>query len=181
MNALTNLTQYAAETEGGIGALGIDPIKIALQAGAFLILFFLIKKYALDGITKNLDDRRHKIDEGLVNAEEAEKRLREVDIEAEQEMARVRKEGEKVIEEASKESGSIVQSARDQAQSEHDQKLAEADSKIEQQKAKVGAGLKGEAASLVAMATEKIIGEKLDPKKDAALLDSALEQEIANG
>jgi len=180
MNVST-LTNFAAETESGIGALGIDPIKIALQAGTFLILFFLIKKYALDNIVKNLDDRRYKIDEGLTNAEQAEKRLREVGVESEKVMAQARKDGDKVVEDANKESGAIVQSARDQAQVEHDQKLDEADNKIAQKQKEVSKGLKGEAASLVALATETIIGEKLDAKKDSALLDKALKQEIANG
>lgn len=176
------LTKLAAtESEEGLSVLGIDPIAILLQAGTFLILFFLIKKYALDGITKNLDDRRNKIDEGLNNAEEAEKRLLKSKEDAEAEMTRARQEGEKVIEEASKESGAIVQTARDQAATESESKIAETKVKIEQERKKVSAGIQKEAASLVAMATEAIIGEKLDPKKDASLLDKALVQEIGRG
>lgn len=180
---VTTLVQFAAsETkEEGLAVLGIDPIAILLQAATFVVLFFLIKKYALDGIVKNLDDRRNKIDEGLNNAEEAEKRLLKSKEAAEAEMSRARKEGEKVIEEASKESGAIVQTARDQAQVEMDQKLEEAKGKIEQERKKVSTGMQKEAADLVALATETIIGEKLDANKDAALLDKALKQEVARG
>lgn len=180
MDVSTIMNFAAAEADEGIGVFGIDPVAILLQTGTFLVLFLLIKKFALDGIVKNLDDRRYRIDEGLTNAEEAERRLREVDVEFEQLMAQARKDGDMVIDEANKESGSIVQSARDQAQIEHDQLIDQAGQKIEQKKADVSKGLKGEAAGLVALATETIIGEKLDAKKDATLLDKALKQEIAN-
>ena len=74
----SNIYNFAAEEVEGIAALGIDPVAILLQSGTFLILFILIRRFALDKINKNLTDRRNKIDESIENAEVVEQRLKDV-------------------------------------------------------------------------------------------------------
>jgi len=46
--------------------LGIQPIQLLLQAINFLIILLILKKFLYRPILKMLDDRKKKIDEGLL-------------------------------------------------------------------------------------------------------------------
>ena len=66
MEILSLLTSFgAAEETKGIGALGIDALAILAQAATFLILFLIIKKFALEKIVATLEKRRKTIDDGV--------------------------------------------------------------------------------------------------------------------
>ena len=55
INPLLILASEAAAEKEGIAVLGIDPKAIILQAGTFLLLFLLVKKFALRGIVDTLE------------------------------------------------------------------------------------------------------------------------------
>ncbi len=175
---IPTLQLVAAETETGVGAVGVSLKAIILQTITFVLLFFLVKKFASEKIVQVLKDRRETIDEGLVNAEKADKRLREAKEEAQVEIDKARKEGQAIVGQAREESGEIIQAARDQSQAEHDKLVEQGYAKIEQQQKKVTKELEEQSSSLVAAATAAILGDKLDSKKDADLIDKAIKQEL---
>ena len=61
------LMRFASETaeKEGIAVLGIDIKAILLQAGTFVLLYLIIKKFALRGIVDTLEKRRKTIDKGV--------------------------------------------------------------------------------------------------------------------
>ena len=78
MSVIANITRFAAESAAhgeaaghaaeepaGIAALGIDPLAILAQAGTFLVLFWVVKKFALNKISATLEERRKTIDQGV--------------------------------------------------------------------------------------------------------------------
>jgi len=92
------LNIFAAEEEaGGISALGLDPLAILAQAITFLLLFWILKKFALTKIVDTLEKRRKTIDEGvelgLKMAEEQEK----LNAKIEEKLAQARVEADKII------------------------------------------------------------------------------------
>lgn len=175
---LQQLTQFAAEeaekSEEGIAALGLDPAAILFQAGTFLILFFLIKKYALQKIVDGLEGRRQKIEESLKTAEEIEKRDRENRQETEKLLKEARAQADEVLAKAHEESGSIIKAAESVAGAKAEKMIADSQSKMKADIQKAKIELKSEMLSLVAEATETVINEKLDERKDHALLEKAL-------
>lgn len=174
---LQSLTTFAAEkSESGAAVLGIDPIAIALQAGTFLILFFIIKRFALDKIVKNLEDRRVTIDEGLKNAEAIELRQAELERENEAALAQARKEAEGIIGRSHEEAGSIVTEAQERANQQAADIVAKAKAQAETEAQKVRLELKREMLDVVAMATETVLQEKMTTAKDKELIESALSQ-----
>lgn len=174
MEILTLLTHFGATEEvSGIGALGIDPWAILAQTATFLILFFILKKFALDGIVKTLEKRRQTIDDGvrLGHEMEAEKNLLDEKVEALLRKARVN--ADEIIAGGQKEAGEIIKAAEEAAGRKVDAMLADAHGKIDQDIADARKGLEQEMRALVAEATEVIIEEKLDAKKDESLIKRA--------
>ena len=72
------------------------------------------------------------------------------------------------------EAAGIVESAEEKAVRRAEQIVADAHDKLQNDVAAAREALRHETIELVAAATEKVIGEKLDTKKDAQLIDQAL-------
>ncbi len=162
------------EEPTGIAALGLDPLAILAQAATFLVLLWVVKRFALEKIVKTLEERRKTIDDGVrlglkMEAEEAKLAER---IEAE--LRKTRAQADKIIAEAQTEAGEIIKGAQDEAVTRVDQMLADARSKIDEDMKRARAELQKDMRSLVAEATEVIIEEKLDAKKDESLIQRAL-------
>lgn len=177
MEFTTLLTTFGATEEAqGIAALGIDPIQILAQAGTFLVIFWVIKKFALDKVVESLEKRRQTIDDGVRLGREMEAEKQRLDETVEKAMHKAREEADKIIAEAREEAGGIIKEAETTATKKTDTMLAEAHNKIEEDIDRARKGLEQEMRNLVAEATEEIIREKLDAKKDANLLDRALQK-----
>lgn len=177
LELLTTVTRFAseaAEEKSGIAVLGIDFKVILLQAGTFLLLFFTIKKFALDGIVSTLEQRRQTIDKGVELGLEMEKKKGEFDEELKKLHNKARETADEIIATANKESSAIIKAGEASAAKKVDQMLKDAEARIEREMNKARTELKHEMLSLVAEATEVIIDEKLDKQKDAGLISRAL-------
>lgn len=170
-NLLTNFG--ATEEVSGIGALGIDILAILAQAVTFLVLFFVLKKFALDGIVKTLEKRRKTIDDGVRLGVEMEAEKAQLDEKVEALLRKARLQADEIIAGGHKESGEIIKAAEESASRKVEAMLADAQGKIEEDIAAARKGLEQEMRSLVAEATEVIIEEKLDAKKDESLIKRA--------
>ena len=174
MELLHTLTILAnTEEVSGIGALGIDVLAIVAQAVTFLVLFFVLKKFALDGIVKTLEKRRKTIDDGVRLGREMEAEKAQLDENVEKALREARREADKIIAGGQKEAGEIIRAAEETATRKTDAILADAHAKIEEDIEKARVSLEHEMRSLVAEATEVIISEKLDAKKDESLIKRA--------
>lgn len=175
MNITNILTTFGATEEaGGIAALGIDPLAILAQAATFLILFFIIKKFALDKIVTTLEKRRQTIEDGVKLGREMEEEKEKLEERIEKSLHKARIEADKIIAAAHEESGSIIKEAEVMAGRKADSILADAHNRIDEDIQIARRGLEQEMRELVAEATEVILEEKLDASKDSKLLDKAL-------
>ena len=177
MGLTTLFTLFASSEEPqGIAALGLDPIAIIAQAITFLVLFLIIKKFALNGIVKTLEERRQTIDKGVELGYEMEREKAKLDEQVAAALQETRAEADKIIAAAHEEAGQIMRDAESAATRKTDQMIVDAQNKIAQDIADAKKDVEKEMRVLVADLTAKVIGEKLDAKKDAALLDKALKE-----
>lgn len=169
---IIQVTTIFANTEevSGIGALGIDPLAILAQAATFLLLFFIIKKFALIKIVATLESRRKTIDDGIRLGREMEVEKERLDEKVQKALKDARLESDKIIVASHEEAGSVIKEAEDAANRKADMMIADAHTKIEEDIEKARKGLETEMRGLVAEATEAIIRTKLDPKADEKLL-----------
>lgn len=175
-SVLTLLASSGGEEPQGIAALGIDPWAILAQGITFLVLFFLIKKYALGKIVETLEERRKNIEGSLDKAEELNKQNEEAEKRVGALMQKARKEAEGVISKSHEEAGSIVQQAEDSATEKAEKIIQDGEARIEAQIGKAREELKKETLDLVAQATSVVLDEKVDAKKHEALVKKALKE-----
>jgi F-type H+-transporting ATPase subunit b len=179
VSGVVQVLQVMASTGGetsGIGALGIDPLAILAQAVTFLILFFVLKKFALKGIVETLEKRRKLIDKGVKLGVEMEAEKAKLDDKVEVVLKKARQEADDIIAQAHEESGAIVKEAETKAVEKVDSMIVDAHNKIDSDIKQARKDLEKETLLLIATATETIIKEKLDINKDAKLIDQALKE-----
>ncbi len=168
------LTIFASEEAGGIAALGIDPLAILAQAVTFLVLFYIVKKFALEKIVKTLEDRRKTIDKGVKLGFEMEAEKARLDEKVAEVLKDARGESDKIIAGAQAETRQMLKDAEEKAVKKTEEIIADAHVRIAQDVEKARRQLEADTVALVAQATEAIIGEKLDSKKDAGLISRLL-------
>lgn len=184
LHSLLTLTQFAAEnaeaahgaeeSAEGIAALGIDPIAIVLQLGTFLVLFLVLNKFGLNKIVASLKERRDTIDEGLKNAHEIEAQKEKLVLENEKVLKAARTEADGIIGKSQEEAGAIIFEAQAKAQKQAEEIVEKAKAQAGEEQEKARKELKSELLGLVSQATETVLDEKLDDKKDQELIAKAL-------
>ena len=172
--SVNQISQFAAEEATGIATLGIDVKALLLQAGTFLILYLVFRKYALGKVVHALADRREKINEGLDNAELMEKKTAELKEEVEAELKRARIEAEGIVAKAHEESGLLINKAEEEAAERAETIIVDARRTTEADVKKAKKQLRTEMLELVATATETVLDEKIDQQKDGKLIEKAL-------
>ena len=174
INPLLILASEAAAEKEGIAVLGIDPKAIVLQAGTFLLLFLLVKKFALRGIVDTLEKRRQTIDKGVRLGAEMQAAKEKFDEELKGMQHQARAQADQILAGARAGAGQIFKNGGGSASKKNEQMLKDAEARIVREMQTARNQLRGEMLSLVSEATEVIISEKVDAKKDASLIERAL-------
>jgi F-type H+-transporting ATPase subunit b len=170
---LHSLTTFGASSSG-LGALGINGQAFLIQLVTFVIIFLVLKKYAFKPILKVLNNRRELIEDGVRIGEEMKQKRNELEQEISSKLSEARATADKMIIEVQKEARQIIISAEEAAKQKTEKILASADDQIKQDSLRARRGLEKELVGLISEATEVIIGEKVDAKKDAVLIERAL-------
>lgn len=147
-----------------------------LIAGSFLLLIFLVKKYAWGNISSILDERAEKISSDIDGAEEARKKAEELVNKREAELAGSRTEAKTIIENAK---GTAEKSKADilaEAKLEAGRLKEKANQEIAQNKAEALQSVKGEVADLTVSLAGKIISQNLDSHAHKELIDQYIDQ-----
>ena len=143
---------------------------------AFLVAFFILRKWAWPAITEALDKRQRAIEESIDAAEHARteaaslleeyrERLREARGQADEIVARARKAGE-VHERESLE----------QAKAKRDELLDQTRRDIEAETRRAIQEIRNEVADLTVLATEKVTRKSLDEADQKRLVEEALKE-----
>lgn len=171
----------AAEASNGnlLSSLGIDWKLFVTQTLAFAILLGVLAKFVYPVLIESIDDRREKIEAGLKEAQESHAALEKAEANVEALLADARKEADAIIARSQQEANTLVAEAETKAKQRAERLVADARSQLDADVSKARAALKKDTMHLVALATEKIIHEKLDATKDAKLVEAAISQERA--
>ena len=156
-----------------IGAIIGDFILIA---GSFLLLIFLVKKYAWGNLTNILDERAEKISSDIDGAEAARKKAEELASKREAELAGSRSEAKTIIENAKETAEKSRADILAEAKLEAGRLKEKANQEIAQNKAEALQSVKGEVADLTISLAGKIISKNLDSHAHKELIDQYIDQ-----
>ena len=155
--------------------LGINAKLLIAQVVNFAILLFVLKRYAYRPILKLLDERSAKIEKGLADAEQAALTLKETSAEEKRILSEARAEVRALMtatEESAKKRDADQLVLTEQ---KTNQLLEEARLKIEGERRKMLAEAREEVSLIVTLAVEKVLKEKIDVSKDAALIEKMIQ------
>ncbi len=154
-----------------MGKLGIDFKILIGQIVNFVILLFLLKKFAYKPFLNILEKRKTKIEEGVRKSEEAEKSLQKIRaLEGE-----IRENGEQkarvVIKEAEARAEARAKDILALAEKEKEKVIQKARETAEKEAAEEKKKREKEMVELAFLASEKFLKEKIDGEKDKKFLE----------
>lgn len=171
------VTIFGEEASGsGLSALGIDGKALLIQLITFVLALLVLKRFAFKPIVKILNERRETIEKGVELGVQMQKDKAELDAKVAETLKSARTEADKIVSDAHNAGRQAIQEAEDAARAKADGMIAQAQERIKQDTAMARKKLEKDVAGLVAEATEAIIHEKVDARKDAALIESALQE-----
>jgi F-type H+-transporting ATPase subunit b len=129
---------------------------------AFLIVFFILGKYAWPAIVKGLKDRESGIKDALATAERVRAEMAQLKSENEALLAQAREERAIMLKEARDTKDKIINEAREQAKIAADKILTDAQGMIEQRRMAALIEVKNEIGMIVVQISEKILRRQLD-------------------
>jgi F-type H+-transporting ATPase subunit b len=170
---------FAAEEAGSspLASLGVDLKSFIFQLITFLLVFLLLKRFAFKPIARMLGERRQVIDDGVRMGLAMEKEKAKLDEDVAKTMREARHEADQIIANAHKEARGVIREAEKAAQRKADLMLADAEVRIKEESAQARRNLEKELVGLVSEATETIVGEKVDAKRDAELVKRAMKDQ----
>ena len=140
------------------------------QAVTFLIVLFLLTKFAWKPIMKALHEREASIENALSAAEKAKLEMQGLKAENEKLLAQARLERDKILRDATEAGNNLVERAKEKANEEGARMIAMAREAIETEKRAAIAEVKNQAAALSIEIAERILRRELsDPQAQQAL------------
>jgi len=138
-----------------------DPGLLFWMIISFLIVWFILKKYAWKPIINALKNREKSIENALRLADKAKADMAKLQADNEKILAEARIEREKLIKEARQTKERIIEEAKGQADEEVKKLMESARISIQNEKKAAIREIKDQVALLSVMVAEKIIREKL--------------------
>ncbi len=145
---------------------------------AFLILFFILKKFAWKPILKSLKDREQGVADSLATAEKVRAEMAQLKNENEILLAKAREERAEILKEARFTKDKIINEAKDQAKIEAGKIIVDAQAAIETQKMAALTEIRNQVGNLVVEISEKILRRQLSDKAEQENYIKQLTEEV---
>ena len=131
---------------------------------AFIVVFFILGKFAWPAIVKGLKQREQGIADSLASAEKIKAEMAHLKNENEALLAKAREERAQLLKEARETKDKIVNEAKEQAKAEANKIILEAQAAINTQKMAALTDVKNQVGKLVIEVSEKLLKRELENK-----------------
>lgn len=136
------------------------------NALAFLIAFFILRKFAWPAIIKGLNEREAKITDSIATAERVQAEMAQLKSENETLLAKAREERATMLKEAKETKDKIINEAKEQAKVEAGKIISDAQAAINHQKMAALTDIKNQVGNLVVEVSEKVLRRELSNKAE---------------
>jgi F-type H+-transporting ATPase subunit b len=156
------------------GGLTINLFWIIVSALNFVVFFALFRAFGAAPLTKMLNDRRERIEQGLKDADQARQDREAGAAERQTTLQDARREAKEIIDRAQK----VAQETRDAdiaaTRDELERLRIRAAAEIEAEKQRAMLDLRGEVANLALAAAGQVVGETMSDARQRRLVDEFL-------
>lgn len=143
---------------------------------SFLILFFLLKRYAFPPILEALEEREQKIRTEIGDAEKLKQEAQGIKADLEKKLKSAHERANTIVQMATDESKKIQEKAIQETQAKVRQMQDDAEQEIQITRNKLLNEIRGFAAALTIASTEKILKKTLDAADQERLVDESIEE-----
>lgn len=157
-----------------LGKFGINWILLAAQTVNFLIVFYIVKKFALKPILTMLKNREKTIKDGLEQAEEARKLLQETSDKEREILRKAQTEAKQLLEDAKKHCEEVLSEAEVKTKEQTEKMLQEAKEQITLETKAAEKRLAGHISQLAVELLEKSTQELFTGKEQSLVINKAL-------
>src|ERR1043165_42479 len=152
-------------------ALGINLGLLIVQILAFIIVFLTLNAWVYQPMLDMMETRKKKIAQGLEDARVAAEARADAEKQAQKIISDAQAEASKIVAEATERASLAGRDVKAAAEAEAAKARDAAVAEAEVERNRVLGDLRGQVVSLAIAATNKLVGEALDEKKQRALLD----------
>ena len=157
-------------------SFGWNPWLFLSQVISFAIVAFLLRQFAYKPILQVLEERRHRIEEGLLNADKIKKELAEAEQRHSEILNKANAEAQKMIDEARAAAAHISERKQQEAIVAAEQILAKAKEAAAMEHERTMEAMKRQLGRLVVDTTAKVTGKVLTPDDQRRLQEEAARQ-----
>ncbi len=140
----------------------------------FVIVVFVLRRYAFGPIQRMIDERRESIRRAIEAADRARDEAQGLLEEHRKLIAEARGQGEAILAEARKTRESMEQRMRDETEAERQRRLEETRKEIAAETARALQQIRAEVADLTLEAASRVVGRTLDAERDQQLISEAI-------
>ncbi len=141
------------------------------QLLGFLIVFFVLKKFAFRPVLAVIDARRKKIEDEFQGIENQKKKLENLEKDYRARFENIEEIGRVKIQEAANVGVQLAKDIQEKARQDAQKLLERAHAEIAQDITKARLSMRDEIVELSGLITEKVIRERLDEKEHAKLVE----------
>ena len=156
------MNQLIVAAEDGLNPVLPHTSEIIIGLIAFLLLFFIIKKFVTPRFEAMYAERAAKIEGGIEKAEQAQALAQQTLEQYKEQLAQARAEAARIRDDARIEGEQIINELRAKAQEESSRIIAQGQTQLETQRAQIVAELRGELGRLAIDLADRVVGESLE-------------------
>jgi F-type H+-transporting ATPase subunit b len=159
-----------------LNTFGLEWPKFLAQLILFIIVYFVLKKFAFGPIIAMLEERRKRIEEGQLNAQKIKQQLAEAERRHAEILARANAEAQKLIDQARESASHVADRKTQEAIASAEQIIAKAREASALEYERSMDQLKRELGHLVVETTAKVTGKILTADDQRRLQEEAARQ-----
>ncbi len=146
-------------------------LTLVIQGIAFFAVAWLVMKFGWPHIIAAIEERQHKIAEGLAAADNSQKALAQAQDRINDELKAARAKANEIIDQAHQRANQIVDAAKVEAIEEGARQKALAESEIAASTNRAREDLRKQVSALAVTGAEKLLRREIDAAAHKALLD----------
>ncbi len=147
-----------------LGKIGFDWQVALANFINFVIIFFILKKFAFEPIKKIITERQKKIEEGLDNATQAETNLMLAEEIKNKKVEEAKTKSNQIIGQAQEKSNDLLLEGKKEAQKVKDKIIAEGELVAKETKDRVQKEVEREMSAMIINGVEKVLKENITPE-----------------
>ncbi|MFI0470452.1 MULTISPECIES: F0F1 ATP synthase subunit B [Saccharopolyspora] len=155
-------TQMLLAAEGEHNPIIPEPAEIVVGLIAFLLLLFVLWKYAVPRFEKIYAERSERIEGGIAKAEAAQAEAQRTLEQYKSQLAEARAEAARIRDDARAEGQQILEEMRTQAQTESERIINQGQTQLAHQRAQIVAELRSDLGRQAVELAGRIVGESLE-------------------